>query len=339
MDPTVLETETNDKGNAVMKLESLARMNGFESGGAHSALFDAEVTVKVLGLIKSKQQNTWNSFLKTSSRVDAETVFKKEKIITLNEYFYGKSRLYLCAPLHPKYCVHPVYQWGQAVDLRVDVEPLLNLSVNEIKSELKKTPKFLRTIRSNKAPMILDESYGMKAEPYNAMDKELIYNRAKLVRENEKFSQNVITALREIAEEKEQSKSQEDILAEESIYQKFTPNKDTAMFPKWHSASWKDKLIMLEKFEDERLIEFGKKIIYQESPETLPKEIYNEIKREIAKRILSEKKEKWWTCKEFYFECDNLREKYSNENDKEKLKFLDELNEFVMSIQRKYENA
>ena len=339
VDPTVLETETNEKGNAVMKLESLARMNGFESGGAHSALFDAELTVKVLGLIKSKQQNTWNSFLKTSSRVDTETVFKKEKIITLNEYFYGKSRLYLCAPLHPKYCVHPVYQWGQAVDLRVDVEPLLNLSVNEIKSELKKTPKFLRTIRSNKAPMILDESYGMKAEPYNAMDKELINKRAKLVRENETFSQNVITALREIAEEKEQSKSQEDILAEESIYQKFTPNKDTAMFSKWHSASWKDKLIMLDKFEDERLIGFGKKIIYQESPETLPKEIYNEVKREIAKRILSEKKEKWWTCKEFYFECDNLREKYSNENDQEKLKFLDELNEFVMSIQTKYENA
>ena len=339
VDPTVLETETNEKGNAVMKLESLARMNGFESGGAHSALFDAELTVKVLGLIKSKQQNTWNSFLKTSSRVDTETVFKKEKIITLNEYFYGKSRLYLCAPLHPKYCVHPVYQWGQAVDLRVDVEPLLNLSVNEIKSELKKTPKFLRTIRSNKAPMILDESYGMKAEPYNATDKELIYNRAKLVRENEKFSQNIITALREIAEEKEQSKSQEDILAEESIYHKFTPNKDTALFPKWHSVSWKDKLIMLDKFEDERLVGFGKKIIYQESPETLPKEIYKEVKREIAKRILSEKKEKWWTCKEFYFECDNLREKYSTENDQSKLKFLDELNEFVMSIQKKYENA
>ncbi len=339
LDPTVLQTETNQKGNAVMKLESLARMNGFESSGAHSALFDAELTAKVLGLIKNKQNETWKKFLKTSSRVDTEIIFKKEKIITLNEYFYGKSRLYLCAPLHPKYCVHPVYQWGQAVDLRVDVEPLLNLSVNEIKSELKKSPKFLRTIRSNKAPIILDESYGMKAEPYNAMDKELIYKRAKLVRENEKFSEKIITALREIAEEKEQTKSQEDILAEESIYKKFTPNKDTALFPKWHNASWKDKLLMLDKFEDERLVGFGKKIIYQESPETLPKEIYNEVKRVIAKRILSEKKEKWWTCKEFYFECDNLREKYSNENDHAKLKFLDQLNEFVMSIQKKYENA
>ena len=96
---------------------------------------------------------------------------------------------------------------------------------------------------------------------------------------------------------------------------------------------------MLDKFEDERLVGFGKKIIFQESPEVLPEEMLKSIKREIAKRILSEKKEKWWTCKEFYNECDNLREKYSNENDEDKLKFLDELNNFVMLIQKKYENA
>ena len=52
----ILKTEINEKGNAVMKLESLARMNGFETKGAHSALFDAELTHKVLGLIKNKQQ-------------------------------------------------------------------------------------------------------------------------------------------------------------------------------------------------------------------------------------------------------------------------------------------
>ena len=49
----------------------------------------------------------------------------------------------------------PIYNWGQAVDLRVDIEPILNMSINELKVEMKKTPKFLRTIRSNKAPIIL----------------------------------------------------------------------------------------------------------------------------------------------------------------------------------------
>jgi len=335
---SILKTETNKKGNTVMKLESLSRMNGFESSGAHSALFDAELTMKVLALIKKKQPDTWGSFFKTSNKLDTETIFKKEKVITLNEYFYGKSRLYLCSPLHPKYCVHPVYQWGQAVDLRVDVEPLLNLSINDLKMEMKKTPKFLRTIRSNKAPIILDQSYGLKVEPYNVMDPSIIKKRADLVKHDEKFAQNIMTALREIAEEKERSKSQEDILAEESIYKKFTPKKDTILFPTWHAASFKDKLRMLDRFEDDRLISFGKKIIYQESPETLPKSMLREIQKNVANRILSEEKEKWWTCKEFYYECDNLRDKYTNESDDEKLKFLDQLNNFVMSIQKKYEN-
>ena len=203
--------------------------------------------------------------------------------------------------------------------------------------KMKKTPKFLRTIRSNKAPIILDSSYGMKVEPYNTIDPTLIKERAELVKNNEKFSQNILNALREIAEEKQQTSTQEDITAEESIYTKFTGAKDTALFPKWHSSSWKDKLIMLDKFADERMVSFGKKIIYQESPETLTPDMFKNIQREIAGRILSDKKEKWWTCKEFYFECDNLREKYTK--DEEKLKFLDEINEFVESIQKKYEQA
>ena len=339
IDQNVLKTEINDKGNSVMKLESLARMNGFESSGAHSAIFDAELTMKILDLIKKKQPGTWTTFLKTSNKLDTETIFKKETIITLNEYFYGKSRLYLCAPLHPKHCIHPIYQWGQAIDLRSDVNSLLNLSINELKLEMKKTPKFLRTIRSNKAPIILDPSFAMNTEPYNSIEPDLLKKRAKIVRENEKFSQKIIQTLRELAEEKEHSKSQEDIHPEESIYTKFTPNKDTALFSTWHKASWKDKLKMLDKFEDKRLVGFGKKIIYQESPDTLPLDLFKEIKRGIAKRILSEEKEKWWTCKEFYYECDNLRDKYTNENDQEKLNFLDQINDFVMSIQKKYENS
>ena len=339
IDNRVLKTEINEKGNAVMKLESLARNNGFQVSGAHSAIFDAELTTKILGLIKKKHPQTWDAFLGTSNRDDTETIIKKENIITLNEYFYGKSRLYLCAPLHPNACIHPIYKWGQAVDLRVDVKSLLKLSISDLKAEMKKTPKFLRTIRSNKAPIILDASYAMKVEPYNVIDPALIKERAELVKNNEKFSQNILNALREIAEEKQQTTTQEDITAEESIYTKFTGPKDTTLFPKWHASSWKDKLGMLDKFEDKRLVSFGKKIIYQESPETLPAEMLKKIKIEIAERILSENKEKWWTCKEFYNECDNLRDKYTNEKDDKKLKFLDEINDFVMSVEKKYKNA
>ena len=57
IDPNVLETEINEKNNPVFKLESLSRMNGFDSSDAHSAFFDATLTMKILKLIKKKQPN------------------------------------------------------------------------------------------------------------------------------------------------------------------------------------------------------------------------------------------------------------------------------------------
>ena len=48
--------------------------------------------------------------------------------------------------------------------------------------------------------------------------------------------------LREAAEEKMETASQEDIEPEESIYSGgFTSAKDQALFPKFHTGDWKEK--------------------------------------------------------------------------------------------------
>jgi len=338
VDEKIFKTETNEKGNAIMKLESLARNNGIETEGAHSALFDANLTKLLLEKVYKSQNITWRSALMTGSRQDSENLLKKEKIFTLNEYFYGKSRLYVCCSLHPDFSIHPIFNWSLAFDLRNDVKPLFNLSIKELKKEIKKSPKFLRTIRTNKAPVILHYDYGMKTEPYNAIKLSQLKERAELVSKNKQFAEKISTILREDAEEKKSTSSQEDITAEESIYVKFTSAKDNSLMPKWHEASWKDKFVLLNKFEDERLVNFGKKIIYQNS-DALPESEYKKVKRSIAERILSENKEKWWTVKEFYNECDFHRSKFEDQNDQEKLKFLDELNAYVEEIEKKYQNA
>ena len=338
VDEKIFKTETNEKGNAIMKLESLARNNGIETEGAHSALFDANLTKLLLEKVYKSQNITWRSALMTGSRQDSENLLKKEKIFTLNEYFYGKSRLYVCCSLHPDFSIHPIFNWSLAFDLRNDVKPLFNLSIKELKKEIKKSPKFLRTIRTNKAPVILHYDYGMKTEPYNVIKPSQLRERAELVSKNKQFAEKISTILREDAEEKKSTSSQEDITAEESIYVKFTSAKDNSLMPKWHEASWKDKFVLLNKFEDERLVNFGKKIIYQNS-DALPEAEYKKVKRSIAERILSENKEKWWTVKEFYNECDFHRSKFEDQNDQEKLKFLDELNAYVEEIEKKYQNA
>jgi exodeoxyribonuclease-1 len=345
IDDDVLKTELNPKGNKSMKLESLARLNGFESAGAHSALFDTELTVKVLDLIKQKQPTLWQEYFKTSSKVIVENLIKQEKIFTLNEYFYGTSRLYLCAPLHPNACTHPIYNWGQAIDLRVDVEAIQKLNYEDLKKEMKKSPKFLRTIRSNKAPIILDQSFGMKVEPYSKLDPNLLKKRAELVKTNEKFSQDICNILREAAEERMETSSQEDIEPEESIYSGGMDylKKDGLLFQKFHQEDWKGKFAMIDKFKDERMVTFAHSLIFNEAPEILPKEVHKKIKRRIASRILSTNKEKWWTVSAFYSECDEIRENedkmFSFKTVDEKLKFLDGINEYVMNLEQKYSDA
>ena len=135
----------NSKGNKSMKLESLARLNGFESSGAHSALFDTELTVKVLGLLKKKQSDLWHEYLKTKSKVVVENLIEQEKMFTINENFFGKNYLFLVAPLHPNSWKHPVYKWGQVVNLSANIEELQKLSFQDLKKEMKKSPRLNKT--------------------------------------------------------------------------------------------------------------------------------------------------------------------------------------------------
>ena len=187
--------------------------------------------------------------------------------------------------------------------------------------------------------MVLDKHFALKQKPYTDLDLETIKKRAYLVRNSENFCKNIQTIHREAAEEKEQTKTQEDLLPEETLYEKFIPNKDTSLFKTWHSSSWEDKLRMLDKFQDKRCSWFGQKIIYQEAPQILPPDLYKNIKSEIARRILSKNKEKWQTIGMAYTEIDTLRNQADNRDDEVELKKLDEINEFIMSIEKKYEIA
>ena len=57
-----------------------------------------------------------------------------------------------------------------------------------------------------------------------------IQKRAKMVRENENFCKNIQIINKEAADEKEQTKSQEDLVQEETLYKKYIPNKDSNFF-------------------------------------------------------------------------------------------------------------
>ncbi len=336
-----LKTELTPAGNESLALEALARQQGFDTTKQHTAYHDAFTSLNILRIIKEKHKDNWEKFLSTSTKNSVESILKTEGIYSIFENVKGRNLMYLVCTLHPEHCFHPTYaSWGYVWDLRRDPEPFLNLSVNELKVNLKKiSPKALRVLKTNKAPVVLDKKFALKEKAYSGLDLETIRKRAKLVRSSENFCKNIQIINREAAEEKAQTQTQEDLLPEETLYEKFIPNKDTALFKTWHSSSWEDKLRLLDKFQDKRCSWFGQKIIYQEAPHILPPDLYKNIKREIARRILSKNKEKWQTIGMAYTEIDTLRDEASNRDDQEELKKLEEINEFIMSIEKKYEIA
>ena len=183
----------------------------------------------------------------------------------------------------------------------------------------------------------MNSSYVMNFEAYKQLGLKKLQERAKLIKNNKDFANKVASVLDDEAREKQDFATQVEVYAEESIYTKFTSKEDNAIMPIFHKAGWKEKFLVLQKFKDERLRYFGKKILYEESPESLPKDEYNIMHKEIATRVLSTNKEKWNTIPRTYSEIDTLRNKFKD--DKEKLEMLNQINSYIEEMEKVYQNA
>jgi exodeoxyribonuclease-1 len=330
--PNTLKNSKNEKGNDVYKLDQMAPLNGIDHGDAHSAIGDVIATLGIAKLIAQKAPNVWKASLMTIDKNKTLELIKKESYFCTNEYFYGKSRPYVQTFV----CQHPQYQWPLCFDLRHDPNIYLKMPIQELTAVMKKQPKFIRTIRHNKHPVIMNPKYGEKFDEYKIIGSSKLQERAKLIRENNEFAEKISTIKRLESEEKEQSKSQEDLYEEESIYTKFTTAEDNKIMPEFHSVNWDKKLSIISKFKDERLKYFGKKLMYMEKPELLSKEDYSLIHKDIAKKLLSTNNEKWNTIPRTYAEIDTLRAKFEKENHQDKLVILDEINAYVEELEKTY---
>ena len=333
--PNTLKNSISDKGNAVYKLDQMAPLNGIEHSDAHSAIGDVIATLGIAKIIAKKAPSVWKASLCTTNKEETLKIIKNELYFCTNEYFYGKSRPYVQAYV----CQHPRFQWPKCFDLKHDPQIYLDMPVTDLKVAMGKNPKFLRTIRHNKHPIIMNPSYGNEFDEYKMIGAEKLASRAKMIKDNTKFAEKISQILLDEVEEKEQTKSQEDIYEEESIYTKFTSNEDNKMMPEFHKAEWDKKLSVLGKIKDERLHYFGRRLIYEERPEVLPKEEYNQIRATIAKRLLSTNNEKWNTISRTYSEIDTLREKFEREGKPENLAILDDINAYVEEMEKFYSAA
>jgi len=330
--PDCIKTPISSKNNPLFKLEKLAPMNNIKHDKAHSAMGDVLATIEIAKLLSKKASNVWKASLITTNKDKCLQIIKDEKLFCTN-FFYGKATPFVLTYV----CQHP-WNYAFCFDLKADPSYYFKLSIQELKKEIFDTkPRVMRTIKHKKHPIIMNASYGINFDSYKQLGLPKLRERAKMIRENKDFARKVNSILEEDIREKQELDSQLDVYAEESIYKKFPTNEDSAIMPEFHKVDWKDKFSILQKFKDERFQYFGKKILYEESPESLPKKEYNIIHKEIASRVLSTNNEKWNTIPRTYSEIDTLRNKFKE--DKEKLKTLEDINSYVEEMEKIYQKA
>ena len=332
--PDCIKTPISDKKNPIFKLAELAPMNNIKHNNAHSAIGDVLATIEIAKLLNKNASNVWRASLMTTNKDKSFQLIKDELLFCTDFFYYGKSIPFILTFV----CQHPQWGYPMCFDLKADPSYYLNLSMQELKKELlDKKPRVVRTIKHKKHPIIMNPSYGVNFDNYKQLGISKLKQRARLIRENKNFASKVSSILDDDARDKQDLDSQLDIYPEESIYKKFTTSEDNAIMPEFHKADWKDKFSVIQKFKDERLKYFGKKILYEENPDALPKEEYDVIHKEVAARVLSTNKEKWNTIPRTYSEIDTLRNKFKK--DKDKLKALENINSYIEEMEKMYQKA
>ena len=334
VDDKSINCEISPKGSFLFKLGSLCKQNNIKHDTQHEALSDVMANAALARLLMAKVPEVWKEALMTGHKSQAQKLLEKNKILSHVAYFYGKCRWY---GIHYLF-LHPSYNWACCWDLREPVEPYLKLGYKDLEKAMKKSPKFIRTIKQNRNEILLDSSHALKAEPYCKIKKEEINKRVSLLEKNPKFLELMQTILKDQAEEKKEF-NQKDLIPEERLYLDGFPSKqDEKNMELFHKLDWKDRLPLVDKFSEKYRF-FAATLFYENHPELLPKSIYNEIHREFARRLLSTNDEKFETVGKFYKELDDYRNRFDKQNNTEGLQLLDEYDSFVQDIEKKYQNA
>ena len=337
--PDCVKTEISEKSNPVFRLDSIGPLNfpNMDIKKMHTAMGDCETCLDVMRKLKKQAGPIYRAAQETTAKISAKEKIENTKIFTTIFYFYGKARPYVVTYL----CNHGKYTWPIVFCLENDPKDLMSLGLKSLKESLKKPGKWARALPL-KHPIVLDPLYGLKTDLYKELGLKTLTERANRIRENKEFAKNVSLILGEIAQEKQDAKdkkNKEKLSHEDSLIAGgFPSSKDQNIMKEFQAVDdWKSKYNIISKIEDSRFIYFGKRLIYQNDPEILPKKEYNEIHSDIAKKILNPEETKFTTIPMAEKLIDDIRaEKRISD---EKLNYMNEIDQYLKEMRKIYEKA
>ena len=273
----------------------LAEANGLSHELAHDALSDTRATLELTRLIRSKAPNVWEAIYATRSKVEASN------IIGAPVFFY--TRRGFGTPTIPatRVVANPGYNAEIAVyDLRVDPTDILDTGPSEIETLAQGPDRAFRILKINANPIVM---LGEEHLEKHGLSKEEALQRARLVQQHPTFSNNVAHYLEGRFEDTEPPERVEDM-----IYAGFYSSSDERLISRFHEVSWDERRPMVDQFEDDRLKQLSRRLIYCEHPESLTDKERETFDATVRTRLSSNEKVPWTTIAKARDEIAELRE-------------------------------
>lgn len=274
LEPGCLNIPRGGSGRSVFKLDQLAPANGFNHANAHDAVADVEATIHIARLIRDRAPELWSGALRFSQKAAVGVFLEEEPAFVLTEHYFNKPYQFVLTKIgHEPDNEGVVY----ALDLTASLTELRSLSHPQLVSRLSRSPKLVRRIRTNSNPVLHavdDVPGGARLSPEEA------HRRAALVSDDAELVARLVRAFAETRPDRGVSEH-----VEEQLYGAFIGRDDEARMAAFHAADWGHRLEIVESFEDQRLVELGRRLIFMHQPESLPRGVRAAHERFLARRL------------------------------------------------------
>lgn len=314
----------DEKGQPRFKLSMVAEANGYRPTVAHEAMADVETTIYLARLLKEKALHIWAPMLEWTSKDAVSRFFADEEVVSFTDFYYGRPSSWVVTSCGR----HPAKDSALlAWDLEHDPGKYVDLPATKLVDMVNGKAKIIREVWANAQPILMPVAAVPASLSSKTLGADELRRRARLIRDNRAFQSRLNDAL--AAARATCAPAPPTTHMEERIYEAFASDADRALMKQFHDARWPDRAQLLERIEDSRFSELGRRLIDIEQPELLPEAKRKQLEAWRASRILAtDRSVPWMTIPKAYEEIGRLQKAVVPEEAallKDVKRFLDEL--------------
>ena len=333
--PSAISTLPNEKGNPSFALPNLAEANNFPVELAHDALSDVRTTISLAKHIHDSDPEIWKQLQLTMNAKETIEYINKNKAFSNVNFYFGKPFV------HALSLVCEDADWNgyfHTIDLKFDPDPLLTASAEEFKKLIDKKKRW---VIANKNPLIFPAKLAKNYPPYNGISSDELNARAKKIFKNKSLAEKI--KLMHIDKKLEELDSKDEAFPETAANKYFEfPKSDIGIYNQFHQQpSWKEKYKIALKLQDPRTSFIAKRLIFDESPETLTEDDFRKMHRELHDRLVINEDRPFTTIPESmaYVDTELAKiEERGEDNSEDRIKILNDFNQYLIFMEKYFSN-